>query len=109
MTADVSVSDAVSKASSDHIVIGSDIGLLRNLVIAAGIFWSILFVVVGLLYELQNYSDGSIFSYSVAVQDAWAFHWHNFSGRLFVYLFSYVPAQTYVELTGDARGGVLVY
>ena len=33
------------------------------------------------------YADGSIFSYAVAVQDAWAFHWHNISGRLFVYLF----------------------
>jgi hypothetical protein len=39
------------------------------------------------------YADGSIFSYSVAVQDAWAFHWHNISGRLFVYFFSYLPTE----------------
>jgi hypothetical protein len=52
---------------------------------------------------------GSIFSYAVAVRDAWAFHWHNITGRLFVYLFAYLPAETYVELTGDARGGVSVY
>ena len=45
-----------------------------------------LFVVVGLRYELQLYGDGAMFSYSVAAQDAWAFHWHNISGRLTVYL-----------------------
>ena len=55
------------------------------------------------------YADGSIFSYAVAVQDAWAFHWHNISARLFVYLFCLLPAETYVGLTGDARGGVFVY
>jgi hypothetical protein len=68
-----------------------------------------LFVTVGLRYELQAYGDGSIFSYAVAVQDAWAFHWHNISGRLFVYLFCFVPAETYVRLTGDAQGGIVAY
>jgi hypothetical protein len=83
--------------------------LLRIFVITAGICWSILFVVVGLEYELQWYGDGSIFSYSIAVEDAWAFHWHNIAGRLFVYLFCYVPAETYVDLTADPRGGILIY
>src|SRR5438309_5004514 len=82
---------------------------LRSLVIAAGVSASILFVIVGLGYELQLYADGSIFSYAVAVQDAWAFHWHNISGRLFVYLFCYLPAETYVALTGQARGGIDIY
>ena len=89
--------------------IRSDIASLRTVVIAAGICWSVLFVVIGLGYELQMYGDGSLFSYAVAVQDAWAFHWHNISGRLFVYLFCYVPAETYVELTRDAGGGIVVY
>jgi hypothetical protein len=84
----------VRDASRGDVTIRSDTDLLRTLVIAAGICWSVLFVVIGLRYELQMYADGSIFSYSVAVQDAWAFHWDNISGRLFVYLFSYVPTET---------------
>jgi hypothetical protein len=82
---------------------------LRTLVIAAGVGWAVLFVVVGLRFGLQQYADGSLFSYAVAVQDAWEFHWHNISGRLFVYLFSLLPAETYVGLTGDARGGIDLY
>jgi hypothetical protein len=109
MTADTSVPSTVAGASWGNVAIHSDAGLLRTLVLAAGICWSVLFVVIGLRYELQMYADGSIFSYSVAVQDAWAFHWHNIAGRLFVYVFSYLPAETYVELTGDARGGIAVY
>lgn len=68
-----------------------------------------MFLVIALRNELQAYGDGSIFSYAVAVQDAWAFHWHNISGRLFVYLFCFTPAETYVWLTGDAQGGIAVY
>src|SRR5215472_12005817 len=83
--------------------------LLRTLAISAGICWSILFVVVGLGYGLQFYGDGSIFSYSIAVEAAWAFHWHNIPGRVFVYLFSYVPAETYVAVAGDSRGGIVIY
>jgi hypothetical protein len=83
--------------------------VLRTLAIAAGLCWSVLFIAVGLGYALQMYADGSIFSYAVAVQDAWAFHWRNISGRLFVYLFAFVPAETYVALSGDARGGIMVY
>ena len=82
---------------------------LRTFVIAAGIGWSVLFAAVGLWFRLQLYADGSLFSYAIAVQDAWAFHWHNISGRLFVYLFSLLPAETYVGLTGDARGGIALY
>jgi hypothetical protein len=83
--------------------------MLRIVAVAAGLCWSIAFVVVGLAYGLQLYADGSIFSYAVAVQDAWAFHWRNISGRLFVYLFSFLPAESYVALTGDARGGIALY
>jgi hypothetical protein len=72
---------------------------LRVLMIAAGISTSILYVVVGLASELQMFCDGSIFSYAVAAQDAWSFHWHSISGRLFTYVFAYVPAETFVALT----------
>ena len=89
--------------------LGSQRQALRTLVVAAGICWSVLFVIVGVGCGLQMYADGSIFSYSIAVEDAWKFHWHNISGRLFVYLFSYVPAETHVRLTKDAHGGIVVY
>jgi hypothetical protein len=109
MSVESSAVGALRGAARSDAVIQPRIAWLRGLVIAAGISASILFVVVGLNYELQLYADGSIFSYAVAVQDAWAFHWHNISGRLFVYLFAYVPAETYAGLTGDARGGIDIY
>src|SRR5664279_1653883 len=82
---------------------------LRVLMIAAGISTSILYVVVGLISELQMFGDGSIFSHAVAAQDAWSFHWHNILGRLFTYLFAYVPAETVVALTGSTQAGIFVY
>jgi hypothetical protein len=92
------------------VALRSDTGLLlRALVVAAGMCWSVLFVVIGLHYELQIYGDGSIFSYAVAVQDSWGFHWHNIAARLFAYLFSHLPAEIYVALTADARGGIALY
>jgi hypothetical protein len=87
----------------------SDAEKLRVLVVAAGISVSVLFVVLGLRFGLQMYADGSLFSYAVAVRDAWAFHCHNIAGRLSVYLFAFAPAETYVQLTGDPQGGVVLY
>ncbi|HEY2526684.1 MAG TPA: hypothetical protein VGJ20_01855 [Xanthobacteraceae bacterium] len=85
------------------------IRLLRALVIVAGISCGILFVVIGLRCRLQLYADGSLFSYAVAAQDGWAFHWHNISGRLFVYLLTIVPAEILVGLTRNAQGGIVLY
>src|SRR4051812_27774639 len=82
---------------------------LRFLVIAAGAGTSILFLVVGLSAQLQMFGDGSIFSYSVAAQQAWSFHWHNIAGRLFSYVFVYVPAESYVALTNNPKGSIVVY
>jgi hypothetical protein len=82
---------------------------LRVLMIAAGISTSILYVIVGLISELQMFGDGSIFSYAVAAEDAWSFHWHNISGRMFTYVFAYIPAEAYVALTKNAKGGIVVY
>jgi hypothetical protein len=87
----------------------SDSHALRNLAVSVGVLWSVAFVVVGLNTDLQMYADGSLFSYAVAVQDAWAFHWHNIPGRLFVYLYAYLPSEAYVGWFGDARGGVVLY
>ena len=82
---------------------------LRALVVAAGIGTSIIFVLAGVAARLQMFGDGSIFSYAVAAQSAWSFHWHNISGRLFTYVFVYIPAETFVALTQNARGGILIY
>src|ERR1039457_1103789 len=109
MSTGLSKPDIALAMSRSNVVRRSDTDRLRAFVIAGGICCSILFVVVGLRYELQLYGDGAVFSYSVAVQDAWAFHWHNISGRLAVYLFSLAPAEVYVALTGDAGGGIVAY
>jgi len=86
-----------------------DSNILRALIIGAGFGWSFVFLVVALSYELELYADGAMFSYAVAVRDVWAFHWHNISGRLSVFLLSLWPAETYVGLTGDPAGGIVVY
>ncbi|HEY7231065.1 MAG TPA: hypothetical protein VH558_11900 [Pseudolabrys sp.] len=83
--------------------------MLRKLVIGAGLGWSVIFLIVAIRYELQLYADGAMFSYSVAVQDVWAFHWHNIVGRVSVYFLSLWPAEAYVALSGNPAGGILVY
>ncbi|HET7805400.1 MAG TPA: hypothetical protein VFL53_14245 [Pseudolabrys sp.] len=83
--------------------------LLRNLIVAAGLGWSLAFVVVALVYELQLYADGAMFSYAVAVRDVWAFHWHNIANRISVFLLALWPAEAYVGLTGRPYGGIVVY
>src|ERR1700687_5108187 len=109
MTANRLRPSTVRSASWAGAVTRSDADLLRTIIVAGGIVWSILFVVIGLRYELQLYGDGAMFSYSVAIQDAWAFHWHNISGRLSAYIFCLVPAEVYVELTADPGGGIILY
>lgn len=109
MTAGLSVSRAARDGLHFGAAVRSDLRRLRRLVIGAGLCWAILFVVAGLGCGLQLFGDGAIFSYAIAVEDAWAFHWHNIPDRLFVYLFSYVPAEAYVHATKDARGGIALY
>ena len=83
--------------------------LLRALVIGTGLCWSVAFVAVALGYRLELYADGAMFSYAVAVQDVWAFHWHNISGRMSVFLLSLLPAEAFVGLTGNPGAGIVVY
>ncbi|HZP68802.1 MAG TPA: hypothetical protein VFB29_02560 [Pseudolabrys sp.] len=83
--------------------------LLRSLIVAGGLGWSLAFVVIAPIYELQLYADGSMFSYAVAVQDVWAFHWHNVANRMSVFFLSLWPAETYVGLTGRPHDGIVVY
>jgi hypothetical protein len=109
MATDTREPGAASRASPGNSTVGSDVGLLRATAIACGIGWAILFVVVGTYGKLQEYGDGSIFSYAVAVQDAWAFHWHNNSSRLTIYALCLLPAEAYIGLTDDARGGIAIY
>src|SRR4249920_3962077 len=89
--------------------IRSDSDVLRTLVIGTGLCWSIAYVAIALSYELQLYADGAMFSYAVAVQDVWAFHWHNISGRLSVYFLSLLPAELYVGLSGNPGAGIVLY
>jgi hypothetical protein len=89
--------------------IRTDADVLRALVVGTGLCWSVAFVVLALCYELQLYADGAMFSYAVAVQDVWAFHWHNISGRLSVYVLSLLPAEIYVWLSGNPGAGIVVY
>ena len=89
--------------------IHSDSDVLRTLVIGVGLCWSVAYVAIALGYELQLYADGAMFSYAVAVQDVWAFHWHNISGRLSVYFLSLLPAEIYVGLSGNPGAGIVVY
>jgi hypothetical protein len=107
MTADAEVRSQNRLASA--LATGSDVRTLRSLVIVAGFGSAALFIVLGLGYQLQMYGDGSLFSYAVAAENAWAFHWHNISGRVFTFLFTLLPAETYVELTKDPQGGIVLY
>jgi hypothetical protein len=109
MTVDVFDRRLAPGAARGDVVAGSGIRALRRIVVAAGIVTALLFVAVGLRSQLQMYADGSIFSYAVAVEDAWAFHWHNIASRLFVWLYAMVPAEAYIGLSGDPAGGVVLY
>eukprot|EP01035_Chromulina_nebulosa_P006266 gene6266-8473_t len=85
----------------------ADDGLLRAWVIGVGMAWSVAFVAIALTFELQLYADGAMFSYAVAVEDVWAFHWHNISGRLSVYLLTLLPAELVVRLSGNPGAGIV--
>jgi hypothetical protein len=81
----------------------------RRLVIATGLCWSVAFVVIALSCQLELYGDGAMFSYAVAVQDVWAFHWHNISGRTSVFLLTLLPAEGLVGITDDPWVGIIAY
>jgi hypothetical protein len=107
MTAEVTGTAAIGEAAGD--AARADARALRRLAVALGLGWSVLFVLIGVVFRLQLYGDGSIFSYSIAVQTGWGYHFHNIADRMFVYAFSHLPAEAYVALTGDARGGIFLY
>ena len=109
MTAELAGFDAARVGERQALTATSDSETLRTVAISAGVGASILFVFLGLRFGLQMYADGSLFSYAVAVQDAWAFHCHNIAGRLSVYFLVVAPAEAYVRLTGDPQGGVAFY
>lgn len=81
----------------------------RLLVMAMGLGWSIAFPLVALFFKLQLYGDGAMFSYAVAVRDVWAFHWHNVSGRISVYVLTLLPAEVLVRITGNPSAGIIAY
>ena len=83
--------------------------VLRLLVIGSGLGWSVAFVAIALHYQLELYGDGAMFSYAVAVQDVWTFHWHNISGRSSVFFLALLPAETMVCVTGRPWVGIITY
>lgn len=87
----------------------SDASLLRVLSMLLGVAWSLAFIAVGCGSRLQMYGDGSIFSYAIAAEQAWAFHWHNISGRIFVFLIAHWPAELYVRASGDTNAGIALH
>lgn len=86
-----------------------DVRTLRLLIVGSGLCWSVAFVAIALPYQLELYGDGAMFSYAVAVQDVWAFHWHNISGRSSVFLLSLLPAEIMVGVTGRPWVGIITY
>ncbi len=109
MTRDMSGVSVLPGASRYARAAACDLARLRIFVIVAGTCAALVFVVAALRYQLQTYGDGAMFSYAIAVQDAWIFHWRNIAPRMFVYFFSLWPAEIYVGLTGDAAGGIDLY
>jgi hypothetical protein len=89
--------------------IRSDSDVLRAVVVGVGLCWSVAFLTIALYYRLELYADGAMFSYAVAVQDVWAFHWHNISGRASVFFLTLLPAEIYVRLSGNPGVGIIVY
>jgi hypothetical protein len=81
----------------------------RLLIVGAGLCWSVAFPVTALRCQFELYGDGAMFSYAVAVRDAWAFHWHNISGRTSVFLLTLLPAETLVGVTGNPWAGIVTY
>lgn len=109
VTSGMADSEFVFDALPPSSAVSAGHGRLRMFAIGSGLACAVLFVAVGVGFGLQMYADGSIFSYAVAVQDVWAFHWHNIAVRLIVFLVSMWPAELFVELTGAARGGIIFY
>jgi hypothetical protein len=89
--------------------IRADTDVLRAVVIGVGLCWSVAFAAIALVYELELYADGAMFSYAVAVQDVWAFHWHNISGRMSVFFLTLWPAEIVVGWSGNPGAGIIVY
>ena len=81
----------------------------RSLIVGAGLCWSVAFPLIAIFYQLELYGDGAMFSYAVAVQDVWAFHWHNISGRTSVFLLTLLPAEALVASTGNPWTGIIGY
>ena len=81
----------------------------RKCVVAAGLASSIAFVIVGVACNLIRYGDGAIFSYAVAAQDVWAFHWHNIAVRATPWLLAMAPAEAFIAASGDPSAGIALY
>ena len=80
-----------------------------RIVIALAVAWCAAFPLIGWWAELHLFADGGLFSYAVAADDAWAFHWRQISGRVAAFLWASWPASLWGRLSGDPAGAVTLY
>lgn len=78
-------------------------------ILAAGLFAALAMAVVGPLFGLYRYADGSIFTYGVAAGEGWAFHFRNIAHRAVIYVIAQVPGEAVGHLTGSLRAATLTY
>lgn len=77
--------------------------------IGLGYAAAVLFLAVGVGADLQTYGDGSIFSYAIAVDEAWNYHWRNISGRIVSFILIHAPSEFAGRLSGSPQFGIFVY
>ncbi len=70
---------------------------------------ALFFLAVGLGAELQTYGDGSIFSYAIAIDEAWSYHWRNISGRIVSFILIHAPSESLGRISGSPQLGIFVY
>lgn len=80
-----------------------------QLAIAAGVATALAFLVVGPAFQLQTYGDGAIFSWAVALGEAWDIHWRNIAPRAAAYVLQLHPAERIGAWTQSPRAAVAAY
>jgi hypothetical protein len=89
---------------------GSDAGARWSwLLWALGVAWSVFFAWTFAADRLNLYGDGGYFTYALIVGEPWSALWRDFPGRLFAYVYAYLPAQAVMVLTGSAAAAELTY
>lgn len=78
-------------------------------VLWAGLLVAFAMAIVGPIFGLYRYADGSIFTYGVAAGEGWAFHFRNIAHRAVIYGLAQMPAEAVGRLTGSLSAASLTY